>query len=465
MGFKSKKAELVKAVAQLQEADYTKEPELGEIYQRIRKGRKAFADVFDKDLKAVMQISSLDLALEQHTDHLKQLSEQVASASSIIYGASVETTGVAERVSHQHVELTNTIISASEESSEVYGKIEEGQRELTGIRELSGRTIEMSEEMKRDMDKLEDVVNHMNEVIAGINSISSQTNLLALNASIEAARAGEAGRGFAVVAEEIRQLAEETQKLTGDMGQFLQALKGASEKSVSSAMNTIAALGTMTDKIGTVWELNEENQKNVSKINESISSLAAVSEEISSSMTEMENQTGNIQEQCENLKEQAADMREVTGALHDVTKPVVEVEHMLDEAAKGMGKMTEDIFFMLERKEFAKYVDNAISAHGKWLSNLKEMVHSRTVIPLQTDAAKCGFGHFYYSVKPQIPEVDALWRGIESKHKKFHGYGADAVKALFNEDYARAEKIYADAEAYSKELLGDLKEIKRQVLS
>ena len=102
MGFKSKKAELVKAVAQLQEADYTKEPELGEIYQRIRKGRKAFVDVFDKDLKAVMQISSLDLALEQHTDHLKQLSEQVASASSIIYGASVETTGVAERVSHQH---------------------------------------------------------------------------------------------------------------------------------------------------------------------------------------------------------------------------------------------------------------------------------------------------------------------------------------------------------------------------
>ena len=60
------------------------------------------------------------------------------------------------------------------------------------------------------MNTLLDVVNHMNEVIAGINSISSQTNLLALNASIEAARAGEAGRGFAVVAEEIRKLAEQT---------------------------------------------------------------------------------------------------------------------------------------------------------------------------------------------------------------------------------------------------------------
>ncbi len=465
MVFKSNKTELVRAVAQLQEADYTKEPELEKIYRRILKSKKEFANVLDKDLKAVMQISSLDLALEQHTEHLKKLSEQVASASSIIYGASVETTGVAERVSHQHVELTNTIISASEESSEVYGKIEEGQRELTAIREMSGQTIRMSEEMKRDMDKLEDVVTHMNEVIAGINSISSQTNLLALNASIEAARAGEAGRGFAVVAEEIRQLAEETQKLTGDMGKFLEAIKGASEKSVSSAQNTITALGSMTEKIGTVWELNEENQKNVSKINESISSLAAVSEEISSSMTEMENQTGNIQEQCENLKEEATEMHEVTGALHEVTKPVVEVEHTLDETAKALGKMAEDAFFALERKEFARHIDSAISAHRNWLGNLKEMVHSRTVMPLQTDATKCGFGHFYYSMTPQIPEVETIWRAIEAKHKKFHGYGADAVKALFHEDYAKAEQIYADAESYSKELLSDLEEIKRKTLA
>lgn len=465
MAFKSNKAELVRAVAELRDADYTKEPELGKIYQRILNGRKEFADVLDKDLKAVMQISSLDLALEQHTDYLKKLSEQVASASSIIYGASVETTGVAERVSQQHVELTNTIISASEESSAVYGKIEEGQRELTAIRELSGQTIQMSEEMKRDMDKLEDVVTHMNEVIAGINSISSQTNLLALNASIEAARAGEAGRGFAVVAEEIRQLAEETQKLTGNMGQFLEAIKNASEKSVSSAMNTIDALGKMTEKIGTVWELNEENQKEVSKISESVSSLAAVSEEISSSMTEMENQTADIQEQCENLKEEASNMHTVTDALREVTKPVVDVEHTLDEAAKTMGKMAEDAFFALERREFAKHIDNAISAHKAWLGNLKEMVHTRNVLPLQTNATKCGFGHFYYSMKPQIPEVESLWREIEAKHKKFHSYGADAVKALVNEDYAKAEQVYANAEAYSKELLGDLETIKKKTLA
>ena len=176
----------------------------------------------------------------------------------------------------------------------------------------------------------------MNEVIAGINSISSQTNLLALNASIEAARAGEAGRGFAVVAEEIRQLAEETQKLTANMGDFVDRIKGASQKSAKSVTSTIEALDTVTEKIGHVWVINSENQKNVSKINESISSLASVSEEISSSMVEMETQAVSIKEQCQNLEESAKTLQVAGDKLKEATKPVVAIEGVLSEATKQL---------------------------------------------------------------------------------------------------------------------------------
>ena len=461
MAFGKNHSELVKAVAEMREADYSKEPELGAIHQRHLKGRKQFEEAMSDDIGAVMQISSLDLALHHHMDHMMEISHNVADATGVIFGAAAETSQVAGQVNEQHEELTNTIIKASEETEEVYKKIESGQGELTNIKGLSEQTIEASKEMQKDMDELLEVINHMNEVIAGINSISSQTNLLALNASIEAARAGEAGRGFAVVADEIRGLAEETQKLTGNMGLFVEAIRTASEKSAASATGTIDALGEMTDKIKNVWELNDENQKHVSKINEEIASLAAVSEEISSSMAELETQATSIEEQCDELKENTNYMRDVCKDLQEVTKPISQIETTLDAAARKMGKMTDDPFFRMEKIEFAKYVTTAINAHKTWLANLKRMVDERTVLPLQLDASKCGFGHFYYAMTPKTPEIRPIWDALEAKHKKFHGYGSDATKALFAQDYSKAEQLYKEAENYSKELIADLEQMKK----
>lgn len=461
MALGRRKSELVKSVAQLQGADYSGEPALGEIYERLCRGRKQFEEVFEKDVRAVMQISSLDLTMKHHTEHILDISHSVADTTEVIYGAATESTAVASQVNEQHEELTNTIIRASEETEEVYKKIEAGQGELTNIRDLSDKTIGISKEMQKDMDELFEVIDHMNEVIAGINSISSQTNLLALNASIEAARAGEAGRGFAVVADEIRNLAEETQKLTGNMGEFVEGIRNASQKSAESAASTIESLGTMTEKIGNVWGINDENQKHVSRVNESISSLAAVSEEISSSMTELETQAASIEEQCDQLRDSANYMREISKDLQAVTKPIEEIEKSLDEAAKQMGEMTQDAFFSLERQEFAKYIGNAIEAHGAWLSNLKRIVEERTILPLQLDSAKCGFGHFYYAITPGISEIRPIWDALGAKHKKFHGYGSEVIKALFAEDYDKAEQIYREAEQYSKELIADLEKMKR----
>lgn len=449
MATKRQQTVLLKSVSELKEADYSKDPELGRIYQRLARGRQQFAEIFEKNIKAVMQISSLDLTMQHQTEKIIDISNNVAKATETIFGSSSEYSSASGKANNQHEELSSTIVEVSSRTEEVYRKIETSQNELTLIKDLSDQTIRESQEMQEDMDNLIKIINRMNNVIAGIDSISLETNLLALNASIEAGRAGEAGKGFAVVAEKIRTLAGETQKLTGSMSDFLDNIMNASQKSVASATGTIHALGTMSDKINYVWELNNENQQHVSNVNESISAIAAVSEELSASMTMMENQ----------LKDSTAFMRNVSQDLIKAVEPVVDIEKTLDETVKQMGTMTEDAFFHLENPEFSKYVSNAISAHHTWLNNLKKMVDKREITPLQLDSTKCGFGHFYYALTPRIPGALPIWESLGQKHQRFHRFGADVIAALNSNDYSKAEQIYKEAENYSKGLIADLEKL------
>lgn len=443
MTIRKRKAALMRAVSELKDTDYSREPELNEIYRRLFNGRKQFAEVFEKNIKAVMQISSLDLTMQHQTNKITDIARKISQATETIFGSS------SKNADNKHEELTNTIIKVSGETDEIYRKIESGQNELSHIRELSENTISVSRQMQNDMDELINIINQISAVIAGINSISMQTNILALNASVEAARAGDAGSGFAIVAKEIRDLAGNTQQLTDNMNSFVDNMKEASKQSADSSISTISSLTSMADKINNVWEFNDASLHHISEINESISSIAALSEEISSSMDEMENQ----------LMESTDFMRQVGQELQQATEPVVGIEKTLDETVKQMGSMTNDAFFQLKNKEFSEYMKTAISSHHTWLGNLKKIVDGRTLTPLQLDSSKCGFGHFYYAMTPSIPNVLPIWEGLGAKHRKFHTYGAAVINAINNESYSEAEQIYRNAENYSKELIADMEKI------
>ena len=153
MAIGSKKKVLMKAVSELKEADYSKEPELYNIYQRLNNGRKAFADIFEKNIKAVMQISSLDLTMQYQTERIMDISENIIKATETIFGNAYESS-LNGKSNNQHEELTNTILQVSSETDEVYQKIQAGQNELTTIKELSGGAINQSREMQKDMDNL-----------------------------------------------------------------------------------------------------------------------------------------------------------------------------------------------------------------------------------------------------------------------------------------------------------------------